>query len=171
MSSKLYENCKFNLDTEMKDMDFKRRAIIWKNQYQTIINADFKVEHLPLALALIYPDFRINWKGESFSISDGRFNPILNREKCQSLKLLGYECPWNNDSVLQGKLEIDHHWPASLGGPTDNFNRMPLCRIHNGSKSNSVSNYDWGSIPKWLPTLLNQIHSKMMWGFSSEEDN
>jgi hypothetical protein len=171
MSSKLFENAKFNLDNEMKNQDFRIRATIWKRNYQEVVEQGLSVENLPLALALIHPDFRINWQGESFSIPDGRFNDITNNENCQSFKVLGYECPWNKDVEIRGNLENDHYWPASLGGPTDNHNRLPLCRIHNEAKSNAISNYDWGNIPKWLLKLLTQIHSKVMWGFSSSEDN
>lgn len=62
-----------------------------------------------------------------------------NMNQCQSLDMWGYECPFpESDKAL------DHEFPYSLGGPTNNaFNMRILCKWHNMIKANDIHNYPW----------------------------
>ena len=64
-------------------------------------------------------------------------NPIT--DKCSSFEIWGYECPFTHETLV-----LDHDFPYSLGGPTDNaYNKRILCRWHNMIKGNDIHTYNW----------------------------
>ena len=167
MSSKRYEHEKFILDSELKEKDFSEMVLIWNDKFNSIVD-DGVISDTVVGLVLIHPDYRIQHNGMDIMLKDDRFVRQIERSaKCEWKKYGGYECPWNNDVFLRGALEIDHHWPSSLGGPTSDSNRLHLCRHHNSCKSNSIEHYDWENTPSWLLPLLKKIHERKNWGFNA----
>lgn len=168
MSSKRYESEKFVLDSALKEKDFTEMVLIWNEKFNSVV-VDGMISDIVVGLVLAHPDYRIQHNGLEIKIDDGRFaRPIERSTKCEWKDYGGYECPWNEDIFLRGKLEIDHHWPSSLGGPTIDSNRLHLCRHHNSCKSNSIEHYVWENTPSWLLPLLKKIHERKNWGFNSK---
>ena len=150
MTLREYEDIKFGLDLSLKNLDFGDMTKIWNNMYYDA-TLDGNVKHPIKCLVLIHPDYWITHSGESISLSDGKFLNQINQDtKCEWNRFGNYVCPWNRDIFLRGNLEIDHHWPASLGGPSLDSNRLNLCKHHNQMKSNSVEHYPWNTKPAWL---------------------
>lgn len=137
---------------------------MWIEKYQEIIKDDLSINKIPLALALIHPDFYYR-KGKSFHknsqllwIKNNNFkNGILRTNSCQFIKCAGYECIFNESKPF--RIEADHFWPNSLGGPSILSNRLLLCSFHNTLKSNSYLNFDWETVPSWLSSQLKTIYS------------
>lgn len=166
MSSKRYESEKFLFDLELKDQSFKKMVDIWNLKYNSVM-ADGTISDPVIGLMLIHPDYRIRHTGEEFILNDGRFIRQKNSStKCEWKQVGDYECPWNQDIFLRGDLELDHHWPKSLGGPTNDSNRLHLCKHHNSCKSNSIDKYTWNQTPVWLTPTLKEIYEKRNWGFN-----
>jgi len=162
-SVKVYEKYLEYLLNYSKQLDPSDFDKVWMNKYREVIDAKLTTFTLPLALALIHPDFyykngesfhnnpQLNWKkNNNFK------NGILRTNKCQFIKCSGYECIFNKSREY--KIEADHFWPNSLGGPTILANRLLLCSFHNTLKSNSFLNFDWNSVPSWLFNQLEIIY-------------
>ena len=91
-------------------------VLIWNDKFNSIVD-DGVISDTVVGLVLIHPDYRIQHNGMDIMLKDDRFVRQIERSaKCEWKKYGGYECPWNNDVFLRGALEIDHHWPSSLGG-------------------------------------------------------
>jgi hypothetical protein len=73
--------------------------------------------------------------------------------KCSSIEIWGYECPFQNEILV-----LDHDYPYSFGGPTDNaFNKRTLCRWHNMIKGNDIHFYNWNQLfENYLESINNQ---------------
>ena len=115
--------------------NIEKRAL-WLHLYK-----EFTIDNsISTAMILIHPDFpdveeetRVGFK-KKISI------------KCELGKLvIGAKCP--NIAV-----ELDHMWPISLGGVTDDRNRADLCKDCNRGKSNTIVGYfPWGeTAPNWV---------------------
>ena len=62
--------------------------------------------------------------------------------KCSSNEIWGYDCPFSHEILV-----LDHDFPYSLGGPTDNaYNKRILCRWHNMIKGNDIHTYNWSNL-------------------------
>lgn len=137
--------------------DFKKKG--WINSLKDVLsNNSDDIENIIISkLVLLNPLFydelilhskstHIN-KQEKIKKIQGRrifkdinFGPI----KCESKFFWGYECPFDDENKV-----IDHSFPYSLGGPTNNaFNRRVLCKWHNSVKSNDIHNYPWEKLFK-----------------------
>jgi hypothetical protein len=104
---------------------------------------------LGIAMALIHPDF----PDVIFEKRTGFRKPISN--ECELGKLVsGAKCP-------NSAFELDHIWPISLGGITEDRNRADLCRDCNRGKSNTIVGYfPWGgNIPNWVIEKIDIIRS------------
>lgn len=104
-------------------------------------------DSLGIAMSLIHPDFPdvVTEKRTGFK------KPIS--DSCELGKLVsGAICPNN-------AFELDHIWPISLGGITEDRNRADLCRDCNRGKSNTIVGYfPWdGNIPNWVIEKIDNI--------------
>lgn len=72
---------------------------------------------------------------------------------CRAEAIWGYPCKADRQSI-----EFDHRFPYTFGGPTEAANRLPLCRLHNSSKSSDVHLFSWElAEPRWLRPLLQRL--------------
>ena len=77
-----------------------------------------------------------------------RFDP------CEAERLWGYPCDLEPD----GRIEFDHAFPYSLGGPTVGANRLGLCPVHNAGKAGDIHLFPWEEgEPRWLAASLGRI--------------
>lgn len=128
--------------------------------------------HFPKSMILCYPYLykRINPRASDFEHLQkelGRFKKkfkdstkIGRSEKCESNLIYGIDCSIHKNSLPARihKIEFDHVFPFSLGGPTIEQNRMTLCKYHNQNKSNDIHLYPWeAGEPKWLRDQINKI--------------
>ena len=60
---------------------------------------------------------------------------VKKEELYKTLKEFNYSCPYSDTLLLYGaKIHLDHIIPISLGGPTDDWNIIPICDSCNFSK-------------------------------------
>ena len=82
-------------------------------------------------------------------------------ESCESHKIWGGMCPVTKHSRPYGnhKIEFDHHFPRSFGGPTVPSNRIFLCKFHNQRiKTADIHLYPWEQgVPNWLHIQIEKI--------------
>ena len=61
---------------------------------------------------------------------------VKKEELYKTLKEFNYSCPYSDTLLLYGsKINLDHIIPISLGGPTDDWNIIPICDSCNSSKN------------------------------------
>lgn len=158
-----YLKALFNLKREMLNKTHTERDHLWLNAFGELDVNSINNDTLPLVLSLIHPDFyyrrgesfqdNLNWKKKS-DFTAG----IRNTSICSISKLTKIDCLFNDIPEIRGKVEADHIWPNSLGGPSILDNRLLLCRFHNGMKSNDISNFTWDTEPSWLKKYLYEIY-------------
>ncbi|MDA8555956.1 HNH endonuclease [Candidatus Poseidoniales archaeon] len=159
MTEMAYYDCLFRIQNEMKNKSFLDMAKIWEKYFFDLRNNDY---FLPLGLALCHRDFWIDWKGNSFDLTEeGWANLVVS--DCQFEKISGIACPWNPSPE---NLEKDHWWPKSLGGPFSGHNLLGLCRIHNLAKGNGLRGFDWKIKPQWIDSRLDEIYQKKLFGLN-----
>ena len=107
--------------------------------------------------------FQKDCAGEFFTLTDEGWGNV-NLRKCNFVEVSGIECAWNGSS-LQTRLDHDHRWPDSLGGPKSGHNLLVLCETHNLAKGNGLRGFDWSEVPAWLKVRLEQISQKIMIGY------
>ncbi|GLS89938.1 hypothetical protein GCM10007916_10050 [Psychromonas marina] len=77
-------------------------------------------------------------------------------ESCNSKLIWGYTCS------LPGKMQQDHLFPYSLGGPTIGANRISLCSYHNMVKSSDIHSYPWEDLMNkpglWLDAQVERLY-------------
>ena len=81
-------------------------------------------------------------------------------ENCESYKVWGGSCPINKHSLYGNhKIQYDHHFPKSFGGPTVLANRIFLCKFHNQRiKTADIHLYPWEQgVPHWLRHQIYKI--------------
>jgi hypothetical protein len=72
---------------------------------------------------------------------------------CESHLLWGYECPLTDE-----RIESDHLFPMSLGGPAVGTNQVWLCRVHNQWKASNLMDYPWErGEPPWLDRQISRM--------------
>ncbi|MDH5401957.1 MAG: HNH endonuclease [Candidatus Heimdallarchaeota archaeon] len=134
----------------------------WENLYNKF---NKNKNDLVSLMILIHPE-NYNHLIKIPGISDPRGNRYFdntvfsidrNQNKCDSIKIFGYICPLKNSD--ENKINIDHLWPFSLGGPTEVSNGIFLCKIHNNFKHNDIHNIDENLLLNftWLEELLSKI--------------
>jgi len=154
----------FSLKSSMLAADVGEQDAIWLREYETVRSRLFEIEILPRAFALIHPDFYYR-KSVSFKDSIPSYGPrafpgqISDYDDCQAEIYTQAPCAFNSNRILRGKVQADHKFPASLGGPTMLSNRLLLCSYHNQMKSNDISHLDWSYKPSWLNQHLDNIRA------------
>lgn len=74
------------------------------------------------------------------SVRQGRFS-------CEAIRVWGYKCPVIDPDSMSG----DHLFPRSAGGVTCAENYLPLCKLHNGVKTNDIHLYPYYQSPQqWV---------------------
>lgn len=162
-SGYIYEKTLFYLLSNSTRMNPTEFDGVWIQKYKEVHDSSLNVNNLPIALALIHPNFYYR-RGEPFHnnlqlqwLKNNNFkNGILRTNRCQFVKCSGYDCVFHESRIFN--IEADHFWPNSLGGPSILSNRLLLCSFHNNSKSNSYLNYNWNEVPSWLLTQLEVIY-------------
>ena len=104
-----------------------------------------------LGLCLLHPTW---WKeaGKMNEIGWDDLEPICEYHKINSgcKKCPIEDLSWN-------KIEYDHWWPESLGGPKSPDNQIVLCHLHNVSKSCSIEYFDFSKPPTWLNRRMRKV--------------
>ena len=91
---------------------------------------------------------------ESSEFPSGQYK--RRNKNCQSDLFWGYNCPIKGGS--DSKIEYDHHFPRSFGGPTESSNMIRLCQFHNQKlKSSDIHFYSWEKEPHWLNFQISNI--------------
>ena len=137
-------------------------------QQETLLSCNWpledKLEALPRLLSLIHPDFRHDQQGNQLKLNiriyetaDSNWNALPLVQTCQSTIVLGHKCPFPIEKNGDSRLEADHVWPKSFGGPWSTNNRIWLCRLHNQMKGSSITHYSWNIYPVWLDKLLKAL--------------
>ena len=150
----------------MSDQKWITKAKIWNDLYQSITQP-LLPKDLPIALALIHPNYWIDWRGEEFELSEEGWG-ASELVQCEFHEIADCNCPWNEDKNLQGKLHHDHRWPKSLGGPKSGFNLLSLCESHNLAKGNGLWGFDWDMVPEWLQQRLTELRRMKLKGIDSD---
>lgn len=151
-----YETALFNIKSDLINADLKLHDQIWMNHFNLIKDSLDDLNNLPTMLALIHPEFcaknGINFKTNDnlqlivkANFTDG----IRHTDSCQFENISGYKCIYEKIRGRE-KVQADHFWPNSLGGPSILENRLLLCKYHNSMKSNNISSFKWDVIPTWL---------------------
>jgi len=113
---------------------------------------------IPLDLVLCHPGWLEGVVNPSGKLGLGSFENKLGEEPCQSDLLWGYKCPMGGSKVQQ-----DHLFPSSLGGPAVNTNHVWLCPLHNRWKSSDLSPFPWErGRPSWLSDQLGRMKSLLV---------
>jgi hypothetical protein len=122
----------------------------WKVFSQNIDNLQHVEDSILMKIALLHPDHlhKIGFIGDRLTkqqeIIQGRRSFTNNdvRANCSSIDIWGYDCPLHHEILV-----LDHDFPYSFGGPTDNaFNKRVLCRWHNMIKGNDIHTYNWSKL-------------------------
>ena len=158
-----YLKALFDLKRKMINKSDIEKDCIWLKAFSEVDVNGINVSNLPIVLSLIHPDFYYR-KGEAFHESlpwrkKSSFTAgIRNTSMCSIDKLTMVDCLFNEMPEIRGKVEADHIWPNSLGGPSILDNRLLLCKYHNGMKSNDISNFTWEHPPSWVGKYLLEIY-------------
>ena len=163
MSEGGYYRTLFSLQSEMKNLNWKEKAIIW-NKWYFSLKHPLVSEDLHLALSLVNPAFHFNWEGSPIILSEDGWG-AREGNICEFSVISGVECPWNEDPSLRTTMNKDHRWPASLGGPASGFNLLWLCNTHNQAKGNGLWGFDWELVPKWLEGRLIELWREKLLGY------
>jgi hypothetical protein len=133
-----YMNYIFRLKNEMSSNELKRKY--WLDLFNACGGINGLRNDVGAAMTLIHVDFpdiqKISRNGFVKTISD----------KCELGNLVtGAKCP-------NKAKEIDHVWPLSLGGISEDRNRADLCEYCNKGKSNTIVGYfPWDKkTPDWV---------------------
>lgn len=79
------------------------------------------------------------------------YQPLESR--CKAEVLWGYDCPLHHE-----RIQADHVFPYSLGGPTIGMNRLSLCAVHNGWKGADLGTFPWErGTPDWIDDQLTTL--------------
>lgn len=147
----------------------------WQNSYNSIKGKEYTEDVVLTKLALLHPMLYLSLlpeerhnKATNFQekIQGKRIFTLPSKEiKCSGIELWGYECP-----LLSEPLVMDHDFPYSLGGPTDNaLNKRVLCRWHNMIKGSDIHIFNWEKLfadirfshinkrPHWIEQQLDKI--------------
>ncbi len=97
------------------------------------------------------------------------FSSFTNGKACSANEIWGYDCPFSNETLV-----MDHDFPYSMGGPTDNaYNKKILCRWHNMIKGNDIHTFNWQKLIEdykysqlnnrthWIDSQLLQIKNEL----------
>ena len=161
--SSQYMRALFDLKRNMINKSEMEKDNIWLEAFNKINMDSIDGPNLPFVLSLIHPDFYCR-RGETFHESlpwrkKSNFTAgIRNTALCSIGKLTKVDCLFNEFPEMRGKVEADHIWPNSLGGPSILDNRLLLCKYHNGMKSNDISNFTWEDTPSWVGRYLHTIY-------------
>ena len=146
-------------------MNPSQKNFIWISKYRLyeskILSSD--IDFLPEIMTLIHPVFLFdaegNFFGDLIQYNNSSFNNGINESDLCQFNLLHDQsiCQFNAFRSIRGKVQADHFWPHSLGGPSIFDNRLLLCKYHNVAKSNSIVNEFWNSYPNWLNSYLQRI--------------
>lgn len=110
-------------------------------------------ESLPARLLLLHPIWLEGTVDRSRVQGPSAFSPPKVQSRCKADALWGYDCPLAHERV-----QSDHVFPYSLGGPTLGANRLSLCAVHNGWKGADLGNFPWEvGEPDWLADQLATI--------------
>jgi len=154
----------FSLKSLMLAADVGEHDAIWLREYESVRGRLSELGTLPRAFALIHPDFYYR-KSISFKDSIPSYGPrafpakISDYDDCQAHIYTQVPCAFNSNRILRGRVQADHRFPSSLGGPTIMTNRLLLCSYHNQMKSNDISHLDWSDTPSWLIQHLDNIRA------------
>jgi len=123
---------------------------------------NWDLDVLPKLLALVHPDFTMDRNGQPVrngGYASRTFKAKYSDERCSVGTLFEgiIQCPYHRETT---RCEADHLWPFSLGGPTDNTNKLPLCKDCNQQKSNSPFLYPANMIPRWLRLRIQDLINK-----------
>lgn len=127
------------------------RGYSWMECHDAVENGS-----LAERLVLVHPTWlRVIGVGDSqiVELQGGRtFTPGGLSRNCQADVLWGYECRQVD------RIQADHLWPFSLGGPTKPGNAISLCVDHNAMKGMDIHVFPWsGRMPQiemWLTTQV-----------------
>lgn len=96
-----------------------------------------KSQDLALGLALIHPEWWLDvLNGRPDIRGPRKFAHSIRDGDCQSGFIWDYACD-------NSKIELDHAFPYSLGGPTIANNALSLCYRHNRIKGHDVHLLPW----------------------------
>ena len=115
-----------------------------------------------MKMALIHPEHYRNlveYQQEKDSLGycpirfKRNFDSDVGQLKCRSQFVWGYEC-----ELEQIEVAMDHHFPFSLGGPTEGSNKIYLCKLHNKLKAADMHFYKWDAEePEWLGKVIERV--------------
>lgn len=137
------------LKMEMNNDELKRGY--WLELYCSCNGIDGLKKNIGTAMALIHNEFPDVQK-----LSRNGFVKTIN-ENCELGKLVtGANCP-------NKAKEMDHIWPYSLGGISEDRNRADLCEYCNRGKSNAIVGYfPWDlETPEWVLERIELIRRRI----------
>lgn len=77
---------------------------------------------------------------------------------CQCRLVWGYDCSFD-----KLRLEADHLFPYSFGGPSAGQNKIYLCTLHNQAKGSDIHLYQWElGEPVWLSAVLERVRRQFI---------
>jgi hypothetical protein len=124
-----------------------------------------RISALPEILALVHPDFFQSRAGDIIKAllvppwvpgPAWRCSPP-SLQRCESGRIFGYTCPFEDGPERTNDLQADHVWPRSLGGPAIPENRVWLCGFHNRMKGYDIYHFEWNVFPSWLAGLVKSL--------------
>ncbi len=142
--------------------DARWSAELWFTRYETLTGEGPGNDPAALgrALALVNPKWtepHLSPLGREALYGKPSFDRADGQPECESNLLWGYTCPFT-----RAARHSDHLFPASLGGPTFDANRLTLCAWHNTAKSCDVHLFPWEfGIPPWFSGLTREIRSEL----------
>jgi hypothetical protein len=128
----------------------------WLDQYARYKSGSLE---FPESLALVHPHHYRNLESSDKIRTNRSFErgPSVSSRNCESNRIWGYKCPI--DITEHKKIEADHLFPYSLGGPSTGENIIFLCKMHNLCKGSDFHFFPWESgPPAWLSSTINRIY-------------
>jgi hypothetical protein len=132
----------------------------WLAFYRTAIDHPTWVYRLAAIHPRHYRDY-VGTDREPCSIRGSRGMTLdggVRAQGCQCKLIWGYAC-----GLSQERLEADHLFPYSFGGPSIGPNKVVLCNLHNQAKGSDVHLFPWElGEPKWLSEVLQRVNRRMV---------